>query len=67
MGGNTIEIQAFELILNYWSKILEQNENTLVRDAYKMAYDDGEYGIQNWAYSVKSKLNKLGYSFLWNE
>ena len=59
MGRNPIEIQAFELILNYWSKILEQNGNTLVRDAYKMVYDDAEYGMQNWAYSIKLKLNKL--------
>ena len=27
---------------------------------YYMNNDDAEYGIQNWAYSVKSKLNKLG-------
>ena len=65
MNRNPMEVQAFKLILNFWIKILEQDENSLSADAYKLLYEDAEKGIENWALFIKTKLNKLGFGFLW--
>ena len=49
---------------------LIHTDNSLLRDTYNMLRDDAmnnnSYTGSNWAYNVKTMLDNLGLSFLWD-
>ena len=51
-------------IFRYWHKILQSNENSLIKHIYTMLESDANngnsYNNQNWAYQIKSKLETTG-------
>ena len=56
-------------IIRYWIKILNSDNNTLLKQIYFMLRNDANsnesYGGLNWAFNVKKILDKLGLSNLW--
>ena len=59
------------LIINYkyWSKIIH-TENDLLSRIYVMVLNDtnngNTYNGTNWAFQVKTLLDNLGFSYVWN-
>ena len=56
-------------IFRYWHKILQSNENSLIKHIYNMLESDANngnsYNNQNWAYQIKSTLETLGLNYIW--
>ena len=56
-------------IIRYWMNLIH-TDNSLLRDTYNMLRDDAmnnnSYAGSNWAYNVKTMLDNLGLSFLWD-
>ena len=56
-------------IFRYWPKILQSNENSLIKHIYTMLESDtnngNNYNNQNWAYQIKSTLETLGLNYIW--
>ena len=56
-------------ILKYWSKIIH-TDNDLLKGIYSMLFNDTNnnitYNGNNWAFQVKSLLDNLGFSYVWN-
>ena len=57
-------------ILKYWSKIIH-TDNDLLKGIYSMLFNDTNnnitYNGNNWAFQVKSLLDNLGFSYVWNK
>ena len=55
----------------YWIKLLNLQENALPRRIYSMLKNDAENNISyrgsNWAYHIKSLLDELGLSYIWQQ
>ena len=56
-------------IIRYWIKIIH-TENSLLRNIYNMLRNDVTnnltYNGNNWAYNVKTMLDNIGLSFIWD-
>ena len=63
MQINSLEVKAMEYILNYWGKILTEDENSLLYQAYITLLNDKK--TNNWATNLQKKLNHLGFGYLW--
>lgn len=57
-------------MIRYWLKIQKLEDNKLIKQMYNMLKLDADnnitYNGQNWAYQIKTILNKLGLSDKWN-
>ena len=56
-------------ILKYWKKILSSHES-LLHKVYVLQVNELNSGIineNNWAFQLKSILDELGFSYLWND
>ena len=58
-------------MLRYWLKIQKCNDNSLVKQMYLMLKRDVDNNISynglNWAYQVKSILDRIGLSEMWHD
>ena len=57
-------------ILKYWYKIFSwHSQGSLVHKVYAEQVNEFNSGIneKNWAFLVKSILDELGFSYLWND
>ena len=56
-------------IIRYWIKIIH-TENSLFRNIYNMLHNDVTNNLtyygNNWAYNVKTMLDNIGPSFIWD-
>ena len=56
-------------MIKYWIKIVNLNENSLVKSAYIVIKNDAErnisYNGNNWAFQIKELLNKIGMANVW--
>ena len=56
-------------MINYWIKLLSSGENTVPRKNYMMLKRDAanniSYNGANWAFQIKSLLDKLGLTYVW--
>lgn len=56
-------------IIRYWNRIIN-TDNLLLRNIYHMLLNDTinnrTYNGTNWAYQVKTLLDELGFSYIWN-
>jgi hypothetical protein len=69
-GRFPLAVKRKILMLKYWSKICNQDNNSLLKRAYLMIKDDANanrtYNGQNWAYQIKNILDNHGLSYIWN-
>ena len=58
-------------IINYWIKILNQNDSSLVKQVYLMLREDAEnhrnYNGKNWASQIKDMLQQHGLGYVWQQ
>lgn len=58
-------------MIKYWSKILQSNANTLVKETFLMLKSDVDlnrsYNGNNWAYQIKHILDEHGFSYVWDQ
>ena len=56
-------------MINYWIKLLSLGENTVPRKIYMMLKHDAanniSYNWANWAFQIKSLLDKIGLTYVW--
>ena len=56
-------------MIRYWIKLLTSNDNCLPKKIYCMLKNDIDNGRTyngfNWAYQIKSMLDKIGLSNIW--
>ena len=56
-------------MINYWIKLLSLGENTVPRKIYMMLKHDAanniSYNGANWAFQIKSLLDKIGLTYVW--
>lgn len=56
-------------MIKYWIKLLSLGENTVPRKVYMMLKHDAanniSYNGANWAFQIKSLLDKLGLTYVW--
>ena len=56
-------------MIKYWIKLLTQNRNSLLFKTYNMLKTDVDsnktYNSCNWAYHIKTILDKCGLSYIW--
>ena len=56
-------------MIRYWIKLLTSNDNCLPKKIYCMLKNDIDNGITynglNWAYQIKSMLDRIGLSNIW--
>ena len=70
LGGVPLIVKRKERILKYWFKI-KNSSNIVLNNAYLNEFlivdqDSGSFRIKYWASELKSMLNDLGFSYLWN-
>ena len=76
LSGLYGELGRFPLIIirqtnmiRYWIKLLTSNDNCLPKKIYRMLKNDIDngrtYNGLNWAYQIKSMLDKIGLSNIW--
>jgi hypothetical protein len=57
-------ISRFVRIIKYWCKIVH-TDNIIMKTLYKIAVDDCEKGLKNWALNVKEMLYNNGFGNIW--
>ena len=71
LGRVPMAITRKIIMIKYWIKILKQNNNALVKNAYLMLKSDADRNInyhgKNWAYQIKSILQRHGLEYIWNQ
>ena len=59
------------IMIKYWIKILKQNNNALVKNAYLMLKSDADRNInyhgKNWVYQIKLILQQHSLEYIWNQ
>lgn len=69
LGRVPLKINRQVYMIRYWIKILNMNDNALIKRIYIMLKNDANnnvtYNGSNWAYQIKSILENLGMSNLW--
>ena len=57
------------IMFRYWIKILNLNENSIIKQVYLLLKNDADNGINynknNWASQIKEMLEQLGLTNLW--
>ena len=57
------------IMIKYWLKILTMNENSILFKVYNMLKIDADnnntYNKKNWAYHIKTNLEQIGLSNIW--
>ena len=58
-------------MIKYWTKILQQNNNSLLKQVYLMLKQDSDLNInyngQKWATQIKTILQRHGFDYVWRE
>jgi hypothetical protein len=58
-------------IFKYWFKLISCTNDNLIKITYSFMFNDAEqnitYNNRNWAYQIKSILEQLGLTYVWNE
>ena len=70
LGRVPLIVKRKERILKYWFKI-KNSSDIVLNNAYLNEFlivdqDSGSFRIKYWASELKSMLNDLGFSYLWN-
>ena len=70
LGRVPLIVKRKERILKYWFKI-KNSSDIVLNNAYLNEFlivdqDSGSFRIKYWASELKSMLNGLGFSYLWN-
>ena len=64
-----VPLQIIRHMFRYWIKILQLDDDSLVKQMYLMLKTDAErertYDNQNWAFQIKSLLESLGLPNMW--
>jgi hypothetical protein len=64
-----MRIQRKIILVKYWLKIINLEENCLLKQMYNIlkidADNENSYRGKNWAYHIKSILQEIGMSNLW--
>ena len=65
-GRLPLEFNSFKNTLSFWLRLISLNDNRIVKQAY-LSLKDLKSGSQenNWCEKLKSKLNSLGFSSIW--
>ena len=61
-----LEVEMTLSLFKYWIHILNANHNPLLQNAYFMLMNQPSSTKYNWCLYTQSKLNSLGYSFVWS-
>ncbi len=64
-GRFPLVIKENILTLKYWKRLLESNNNMVIRNAYDSLYKSFEFGQKNWCTNVKEILNEM--EKIWNK
>ena len=69
LGRVPFIVQRKVRMINYWIKLLRSNDQLLHKKVYNMLMQDANnnisYNGSNWAFQIKSLLNKLGLNYIW--
>jgi hypothetical protein len=69
-GRYPLEVNRKIIMLKFWLKILDQDNNSLAKNIYLMLKRDVDanrnYNGKNWAYQIKNILDSHGFSYVWN-
>ena len=69
-GRYPLSVHCKIMIFKYWIKILKQQEHSFIKLLYKPMKNDCDLNItysgKNWAYQIKTLLNELGLTCIWN-
>ena len=69
LGRIPMHIHRKLIMIKYWIKLISLNRESILFKTYKMLKTYAENGFtyngENWAYIVKSTLNTLGLSYIW--
>ena len=58
-------------MIKYWTKIIQQNDTSLLKQVYLMLKQDSDLNIiyngQNWATQIKNILQRHGFDYVWRQ
>lgn len=70
LGRVPLIVKRKERILRYWFKLKNSSDivlsNAYLNEFHIVDQDSGPFRIKYWASELKSMLNDLGFSYLWN-
>ena len=71
LGRTPFSISRKIKMIKYWIKILQQNNNSLLKQVYLMLKQDTDLNInyngQNWATQIKNILQYHGFDYVWRQ
>lgn len=71
LGRTPFSISRKIKMIKYWIKILQQNNNSLLKQVYLMLKQDTDLNInyngQNWATQIKNILQCHGFDYVWRQ
>ena len=69
LGRIPMSVNRKIIMIRYWIKLLNSNEDSLIYKVYSTIKNDAEngqnYNKNNWAYHIKCILDECGLSFIW--
>ena len=71
LGRTPFSVSRKIKMIKYWIKILQQNNNSLLKQVYLMLKQDTDLNInyngQNWATQIKNILQYYGFDYVWRQ
>lgn len=69
LGRYPLAIHRKIIMIKYWFKILNLDNNCILKKIYNMLKEDADNGLsynnKNWAFHIKTMLNQIGMSNVW--
>ena len=58
-------VTTMKRCIKYWFKVLDMNNTRFVKKCYNMMILDDRNGMSNWASSIRTCLQSLGFGYVW--
>ena len=65
LGRHPLQINCYIRAIKYWFRLLKTNSERLPNQAYRMLMNLDSNGKYNWASSIRSVLQSLGFGYVW--
>jgi hypothetical protein len=67
LGRYRLEVMVKMRIMKYWFRLLLTDSSQAKKRTYMYERNLADKGVDCWALSVKNELDRLGFSFVWND
>ena len=65
LGRHPLQINCYIRAIKYWFRLLKMDSERLPNQAYRMLMNLDSNGKCNWASSIRSVLQSLGFGYVW--